>query len=220
MPQLPPALKNLLIIMALMGLAQIALPNTGFESFQLYLFYPDSYQFRIWQLVTHIFCHGGIGHFIFNGIALFSFGTVVERRLGSNRFLKLFFIAAFGAVLFHFAAMGYNIYSQVGTFLPNHGAGYEAVPYGPMLGASGAVYGVMVAFAFLYPNETMLLLFIPYPIKAKFLVPIMVGLDVVLGLGSFSGDNIAHFAHIGGAAAGLITIFVWTKFDRNKTNIF
>jgi membrane associated rhomboid family serine protease len=216
MPQLPPALKNLLIIMALMGLAQIALPNTGFESFQLYLFYPDSYQFRIWQLVTHIFCHGDIGHFIFNGIALFSFGIIVELRLGASRFLMLFFLAALGAVLFHYAAMGYNIYSQVGTLFPNHVAGFEAVPYGPMLGASGAVYGVMVAFAVLYPNETLLFLFIPYPIKAKYLVPIMVGLDIVLGLGSFNGDNVAHFAHIGGAATGLGLIFLWKKLDRKK----
>jgi membrane associated rhomboid family serine protease len=88
MPQLPPALKNLLIIMALVGLAQVALPNIGFNPNQLYLFYPDSYQFQWWQIFTHVFCHGNIGHFIFNGIALFSFGLVVELRLGSQRFLQ------------------------------------------------------------------------------------------------------------------------------------
>jgi membrane associated rhomboid family serine protease len=85
-----------------------------------------------------------------------------------------------------------------------------------MVGASGAVYGVMVAFAVLYPNETLMFLFIPYPIKAKYLVPIMVGLDVVLGLGSFSGDNVAHFAHIGGALVGLLIIFIWKKKDRGR----
>jgi rhomboid-like protein len=153
-----------------------------------------------------VFCHGDIGHFIFNGIALFSFGIIVELRLGTNRFLQLFFLAALGAVLFHYAAMAYSLYSQVHTIIPNHLAGFEAVNYPPMLGASGAVYGVMVAFAVLYPNETLLFLFIPYPIKAKYLVPIMVGLDIVLGLGSFSGDNVAHFAHIGGAATGLALI--------------
>lgn len=100
MPQLPPALKNLLIIMALVGLAQVALPNIGFNPNQLYLFYPDSYQFQWWQIFTHVFCHGNIGHFIFNGIALFSFGLVVELRLGSQRFLQLFFFAALGAVFF------------------------------------------------------------------------------------------------------------------------
>lgn len=220
MPQLPPALKNLLIVMALVGLAQVALPNIGFNPFQLYLFYPDSYQFRIWQLVTHVFCHGDVGHFIFNGIALFSFGLIVELRLGSTRFLQLFFISALGAVLFHFAAMAYSLYSEVHTLIPNHLSGFEAIPYPPMLGASGAVYGVMVAFAVLYPNETLLFLFIPYPIKAKYLVPIMVGLDVVLGLGSFSGDNVAHFAHIGGAATGLLMIFIWKRLDRRRYNRF
>lgn len=216
MSQLPPALKNLLIIMALTGLAQIALPNIGFNPNQLYLFYPDSYQFQPWQLLTHVFCHGNLGHFIFNGIALFSFGLVVELRLGSQRFLQLFLYSALGAVVFHFMYMGYTIYSEVHTLFPNHLYGYEAVPYGPMVGASGAVYGVMVAFAVLYPNETLLFLFIPYPIKAKYLVPIMVGLDIVLGLGSFSGDNVAHFAHIGGAAVGLLTLFIWRRKDRQS----
>ena len=92
--------------MALVGLAQVALPNIGFNPNQLYLFYPDSYQFQWWQIFTHVFCHGNIGHFIFNGIALFSFGLVVELRLGAQRFLQLFFFAALGAVFFHFAAMG------------------------------------------------------------------------------------------------------------------
>ena len=113
-----------------------------------------------------------------------------------------------------------DTYTQVHTIIPNHLAGFEAVNYPPMLGASGAVYGVMVAFAVLYPNETLLFLFIPYPIKAKYLVPIMVGLDIVLGLGSFSGDNVAHFAHIGGAATGLALIFLWKRLDRNRYSRF
>jgi rhomboid-like protein len=180
----------------------------------LYLFYPDSEYFRIWQLVTHIFCHGGIGHLLFNGLALFSFGAIVEYRLGTSRFLQLFFVAALGAVLVHFSQMGYTLFSHTGTLFPNHAAGFEAVPYGPMIGASGAVYGVMVAFAYLYPNESLVFLFIPYPIKAKYLVPIMVGLDVLLGLGSFSGDNVAHFAHIGGALTGFLLIFAWRKMGK------
>ena len=100
--QLPPGLKNLLIIMALVSLAQVALPKTGFDVEMLYLFYPDSEHFRFWQLFTHIFCHGGIGHLLFNGLALFSFGAIVEYRLGTSRFLQLFFAAAVGAVLVHF----------------------------------------------------------------------------------------------------------------------
>ena len=92
--QLPPGLKNLLIIMVLVSFAQVALPKTGFDVETLYLFYPDSENFRIWQLVTHIFCHGGISHLLFNGLALFSFGAIVEYRLGVSKFLQLFFIMA------------------------------------------------------------------------------------------------------------------------------
>jgi rhomboid-like protein len=165
-------------------------------------------------LATHIFCHGGISHLLFNGLALFSFGAIVEYRLGVSKFLQLFFIAALGAVLVHFSEMAYTIFSHTGTLFPNHVAGVEAVNYGPMIGASGAVYGVMVAFAYLYPNESLVFLFIPYPIKAKYLVPIMVGLDVLLGLGSFSGDNVAHFAHIGGALTGFLLIFAWRKMGK------
>jgi membrane associated rhomboid family serine protease len=212
--QLPPGLKNLLIIMVLVSFAQVALPKTGFDVETLYLFYPDSENFRIWQMVTHIFCHGGISHLLFNGLALFSFGAIVEYRLGVSKFLQLFFIAALGAVLVHFSEMAYTIFSHTGTLFPNHAAGVEAVNYGPMIGASGAVYGVMVAFAYLYPNESLVFLFIPYPIKAKYLVPIMVGLDVLLGLGSFSGDNVAHFAHIGGALTGFLLIFAWRKMGK------
>lgn len=102
MPYIPVGLKNLLIIMALIGLAQVALPRVGIDSFFMYLFYPDSPWFRPWQLITHIFCHGSISHFLFNGIALFSFGAIVEMRLGTQRFLMLFFLSALGAVALHF----------------------------------------------------------------------------------------------------------------------
>lgn len=211
MNNIPNGLKNLLIIMALVALAQVALPKIGFNIEQLYLFYPDSSMFRVWQIFTHVFCHGGIGHLLFNGIALFSFGAIVEMRLGSSKFLQLFFISALGAVFVHFGQMAYLLVSQTGLMFPNHVAGYEAIPYGPMIGASGAVYGVMTAFAMLYPNEKLVFLFVPYPIKAKFLVPGMVVLDLVLGLSSVDGDNIAHFAHIGGALTGVMLILIWRK---------
>lgn len=211
MPQISPGLKNLLIIMSLMGLAQIALPKIGFDTDQFCVYYPDSPNFKLWQLMTHIFCHGGLGHFLFNGIALYSFGAVVETRLGTTRFIQLFFISALGAILLHFSETAWIINNQFGTIIPNIASGIEQIPYPPMLGASGAVYGVMVAFAVLYPNESMIFLFIPYPIKAKYLVPVIVGLDVFLGIGNFSEDNIAHFAHIGGAVAGFLLILYWKQ---------
>jgi membrane associated rhomboid family serine protease len=208
---LPPALKNILIIMILGAMAQTALPNIGIDPYQWYLYYPDSSNFRIWQLITHIFCHGGFSHILFNAIALFSFGMVVEYRLGTARFLKLFFISGLGAVLLHFVWIGYQVYSQAGTFFPNLAAGQDFVQYPPMLGASGALYGVMTAFAVLYPEERMIFLFIPYPIKAKFLVPGIIAIDVIFGLLDLESDNIAHFAHIGGALLGFIIVKFWQR---------
>jgi membrane associated rhomboid family serine protease len=104
----------------------------------------------------------------------------------------------------------YQIESFSGSFFPNKMFGTN-VPYPPMLGASGALYGVMTAFAVLYPNESMIFLFIPYPIKAKYLVPIIVGIDVIMGFVDLESDNIAHFAHIGGALFGLIIVKIWQK---------
>ncbi len=207
---LPTGLKNILIIMGLGAMAQFALPKIGIDPASWYLYYPDSSNFRIWQLITHMFCHGGIGHILFNAFALFSFGMVVENRLGTKKFLQLFFLSGLGAVLLHFAWMGIQIHSSTGYFFPGHALNLDLF-YPPMLGASGALYGVMTAFGVLYPNETMIFLFIPYPIKAKYLIPIIVGLDVLLGVVDFSSDNIAHFAHIGGAVFGFIIIKIWQK---------
>ena len=209
---LPPGLKNILIIMVLGAMAQTALPRVGIDPTNWYLFYPDSGNFRIWQLITHIFCHGGFSHILFNGIALFSFGMVVEHRLGTSLFLKLFFVSGLGAVLLHFGSMAYWIFDQTGYLFPNITSGHEFVPYPPMLGASGALYGVMTAFALLYPEESMIFLFLPYPIKAKYLVPIIVGLDVLLGIIDLESDNIAHFAHIGGALFGFLFVKIWQRY--------
>ncbi len=211
MPYIPTGLKNLLIIMALFGLAQIALPRTGFDVMELYLYYPDSQWFKPWQLITHIFCHGGFTHFLFNAIALFSFGAVVEFRLGTSKFLQLFFLSALGAVMLHFGNIAFNLYHDLGTIFPNRSTGNFQFMYGPMVGASGAVYGVMVAFALMYPNESLMFLFIPYPIKAKYLVSFMIVLDLVLALGNMEGDVVAHFAHLGGALIGFIFTLVWKR---------
>ncbi len=207
---LPTGLKNILIVMGLGAMAQYALPNVGIDPSTWYLYYPDSSNFRIWQLVTHIFCHGGLGHILFNAFALFSFGMVVEYRLGTKKFLQLFFLSGLGAVLLHFSYMGLMIYNETGYLFPGRALNLD-IPYPAMLGASGALYGVMTAFGVLYPNETMIFLFIPYPIKAKYLIPIIVGLDVVLGFLDMASDNIAHFAHIGGALFGFIIIKIWQK---------
>lgn len=225
---IPPGLRNLIILIGLVGMAQIALPNINIDPVQLYLFYPDSDAFRPWQLVTHMFAHGGFTHFLFNVIALISFGGIIEYKLGTRRFLTLYFISGLGAVLLHYISVGIEVYQLTDTLFPNLSGkaenivfgiqqGTKQVSYGPMLGASGAIYGIMAAFAFFYPNEEMVFLFIPYPIKAKYLVPIILAIDLIFGFTNLENDPFAHFAHLGGALAGFLTVFVWfRKWIRNN----
>ena len=227
---IPPGLRNIVIVIVLVGMAQIALPNVGIDPINLYLFYPDSDWFKPWQLISHMFAHGGFTHFLFNVIALVSFGGIIEYKLGTRRFLILYFLSGLGAVLLHFASVGYEVWQLTGSLFPNAEGllpsggmvagvriGEKVVSYGPMLGASGAIYGVMAAFAFFYPDEEMVFMFIPYPIKAKYLVPIIVGLDLVFGFTNIEGDPIAHFAHLGGAIAGYLTVRIcFRKWVRNK----
>jgi membrane associated rhomboid family serine protease len=147
---------------------------------------------KIWQLVTYMFLHSGFLHIIFNMFTLWMFGCEVEQYLGSKRFTTFYFLSGIGAALFH---MLFNWNSA-----------------DPMLGASGAIYGVLVAFAVLFPDRiiTLLLFFVlPVRIKAKYLVGIFVGISVFLGLRgatSGSGDHIAHLAHLGGAVAGFVLL--------------
>lgn len=219
---IPPGLRNLVILIVLMGMAQIALPNVGIDPMQLYLFYPDSDAFKPWQLITHMFAHGGFTHFLFNVIALVSFGGIIEYKLGTKRFLTLYFISGLGAALLHFISIGYEVYQLTGSLFPNHSgllsnitfgvqAGNQSLGYGPMLGASGAIYGIMAAFAFFYPNEEMVFLFIPYPIKAKYLVPAILAIDLIFGLTNLESDPFAHFAHLGGALTGFLAVKFWFR---------
>lgn len=220
--QFPPGLRNLVILIGLMGMAQVALDRIGLNPMTLYLFYPDSNLFQPWQLITHMFAHGNISHFLFNVIALISFGSIIEYKLGTRRFLYLYIISGLGAVLLHYASVAYQVYEVSGSMfpfmsgmVPGEGPvfglqmGGKAIPYGPMLGASGAIYGIMVAFAFFFPNQELVFLFIPYPIKAKYLVPVILGIDLIFGFTNLEGDPIAHFAHLGGAVAGYITVRLW-----------
>lgn len=222
--QFPPGLRNIALLIAVMGLAQITLTRMGSPPYFLYLFYPDSDQFKPWQLITHMFAHGNIAHFLFNTIALISFGAIIELKLGTRRFLILYFLSGMGAVLLHYLSVGYQVWDMTGTafphlqgLIPGEGPvlgiqqGARTIPYGPMLGASGAIYGIMAAFAFFYPNEEMIFLFIPYPIKAKYLVPIIVAIDLVFGISDIKGDPIAHFAHLGGAITGFVTVWIWFR---------
>ncbi len=145
------------------------------------------FKFHIWQFFTYMFLHGGVMHIFFNMLFLWMFGCEVERTLGSKEFLKLYFICGVGAGILHL------IFSFDAT----------------VMGASGAIYGVMVAFAVLFPERVITLLlffFLPVQLKAKYLVMIFVGISL-LSLGG--NDGVAHFAHLGGAAIG----FLYLKLD-------
>jgi membrane associated rhomboid family serine protease len=155
--------------------------------------------FKPYQLITHMFLHGSLGHIFFNMFGLYMFGKVLETVLGSKKFFILYFLSGIGAAILQL----FIYYLQ----------GADA----QMIGASGAVFGVLAAFAMLFPNVELMIFLIPVPIKAKYLIPIYAVFELFFGIASFRGDNIAHFAHVGGAIVGFILIKYWKK---NQFNVY
>jgi rhomboid-like protein len=149
--------------------------------------------FEPYQIVTHMFLHGGLGHIFFNMFGLFMFGRVLESVLGSRKFFILYFLSGLGA-----AALQLFVY-------------YLQDAPAIMIGASGAVLGILAAFAVMFPNVELMIIFLPIPIKAKYLVPIYAVFELFFGIANFKADNIAHFAHLGGALVGFILVMIWKK---------
>jgi membrane associated rhomboid family serine protease len=204
------------------------------------LWYPDNPNFGVWQVVSYMFLHGGISHIFFNMFALVSFGTILEREWGAGRFLVFYFLCGIGAGVIQLGVMWYEftqLHAQlvakgmtansIATMLTTGGAhlpgGARAIAvelyrtYGsPTLGASGAIYGLLVAFGFLHPNAKLAMLFIPVPIAAKYFIPILLGLDLLSGVTGFSlfGGSVAHFAHLGGALIGFLLVLLWRNRRR------
>lgn len=247
MNRITETVKHLLIINVIMFVATMLIGEAQF--FDLFaLHYPENKVFEPWQIVTHMFMHGGFKHLLFNMFALWMFGTAVEQRLGSKKFLILYFAAGLGAVLFQLG-VDYINYPRLIQELQASGVSTEALmdiyrtgkwnfPTKPiqneqineafniynstMVGASGCIMGVLVAFGILNPNSELMLIFLPIPIKAKYFIPLIVGYDIVSGfLGSPSvfGMNIAHWAHVGGAVVGLIIMLFWKNNAFNKYRI-
>ena len=164
-----------------------------FESLRDYfvLYPPGSGYFKPIQVFTHMFMHGGQMHILFNMLALFFIGPAVESYLGPKKFLFYYLFCGLGAMATHLV-LGSNA---------------------PVVGASGAIYGVLAAYAFLFPNTQMMLLFPPIPIKAKYLVLILIGIDLFSGV-SGTRTGIAHFAHLGGALFGILMMLYWRKFGK------
>jgi membrane associated rhomboid family serine protease len=206
--RIPPVTRSLLIINVIMFVATLI--NEDFMVGTFAMFYPASPFFRWWQPLTHMFMHGGWWHIIFNMYTLVMFGMVVERALGTKKFLILYFITGFGAVALHTGVEWLEIHRALASDdLAVQQSALDLLRT-PMVGASGAIYGVLVAFAMLYPEARMTLLFPPVTLDAKWMVIIFVGLELVIGITGPS-MGIAHFAHLGGALFGFLLILYWRK---------
>jgi membrane associated rhomboid family serine protease len=162
-------------------------------------------------------------HIVFNMFALYSFGPILEYSIGSKRFFNLYFICGIGAVLFQMLIQGAELYHYIGHFtVPadfrsdqltiDKIASIYAVP---VVGASGAIFGLLIAFTMLYPDMEIMLMFIPVPVKIKYAIPVYLAFEIVSSTGVFGSDDVAHLAHIGGALIGFIMVKIW---GLNRTN--
>ena len=211
---MPPVVKNLLLINVIMYVITMITGNFMYENFAL--FYFKSPFFKPFQLVTHMFMHGGFTHIFFNMYTLFIFGGVLERVWGSQKFLLYYFVTGIGAALLHLGVM----YLQLQVYIADVNAGdfmaranIQALLSTPTVGASGAIYGLLLAYGMLFPNNVMQLIFPPVALKAKWFVLIFGALELLLGL-SGRGGNVAHFAHLGGMIFGFFLILYWKKNNR------
>ena len=238
------AVKQLLIINVLCFLGSFVVPQSN-DLLALYYFESDKFQF--WQPITHMFMHGSPMHIFFNMFALISFGSALEHFWGAKKFLFFYFSCGVGAALIHSGVNYYHFHDGLNVLLSHNidkGQIIELLNQGkydtswiefisqsdlekmyssyltPAVGASGSIYGLLVAFAFMFPNAELMMMFIPVPIKAKYFVPVIVLLDLFSGVTGYSifGGNIAHFAHVGGALIGFVMMWYWKKnqFNQNR----
>ena len=206
--RIPPVTRSLLIINVIMFVATLV--NEDFMIRTFAMFYPESPLFRWWQPLTHMFMHGGWWHILFNMYTLVMFGMVVERALGTEKFLILYFVTGLGAVALHTGVEWLQIHRLAASTDPSAQLDYVNLLRTPMVGASGAIYGVLVAFAMLYPEARMTLIFPPVTLDAKWMVIIFVGIELLTGI-TGTQVGIAHFAHLGGALFGFLLVLYWRK---------
>ena len=245
MRQISETVKHLLIINALFFLATLSLGPVVYDWFSLHYF--KSPKFQLWQPLTHMFMHGDFSHIFFNMFGLYMFGTPLEQMWGRNKFIFFYLSTGFGAALLQMCLYHYQVQegiqvlqtlglgsAEVKQFLESSVLSPEVIEQADvgilrsayqafsavLVGASGALYGVLVGFAMLFPNAQLMLLFPPIPIKAKYLVPILILIDLFFGFSSYSMGPIAHFAHVGGALTGLVMMWYWKRnqFNNNRWN--
>lgn len=218
MRELPVVTKNLLAINVLMFLATLAAERFDVDLnniLGLHLFIAE--EFKPLQIVTYMFMHGDFFHLFFNMFALFMFGRVLESVWGPKRFLTYYMVTGVGAGIVQEVVQFIYYKTQLSTYsMVNLGAGMvlpmdEYLNMWTTVGASGAVYGILLAFAMTFPNEKLFVMPIPFPIKAKYFVLIYGAIELFMGLSPRVGDNVAHFAHLGGMLFGIILILYWRK---------
>lgn len=206
--QIPTVTKNLVAINILMFIATLV--NENFMVANFAMFYPASPFFKPWQILTHMFMHGGFWHIFFNMYSLLMFGSILERSLGPKKYLIFYFVTGLGAVALHTGVE----WMQARVFIANGIAqAYQQLLVTPTLGASGAIYGVLIGFAMLYPQARLTLIFPPIPMTAKWLVIIFAAIELFSGINGIQ-DGVAHFAHLGGMLFGWLLIRWWRKHGK------
>lgn len=245
MGRITDTVKVLIIINVLFFAGTMFIGDYTYKLFSLWFFQNEN--FGVWQIVTHMFMHGGFMHILFNMYALWAFGSPIEQMLGKSKFLFFYFSCGIGAAILHTLVNYYHVESGY-TALVQAGMNPDAIKQlletgqysteilnsvsketlesmfisfnTPAVGASGAIYGILVAFGMLFPNVELFLIFVPIPIKAKVFIPVLIGLDLFSGITGYSifGGGIAHFAHVGGALFGFIMMWYWKKnqFNQNR----
>tara|TARA_B110000263_G_C15272306_1_gene494120 strand:+ start:66 stop:806 length:741 start_codon:yes stop_codon:yes gene_type:complete len=235
------AVKHIIIINGIFFLATLIFGDITYNLLALYYF--ENPKFELWQVISHMFMHGNLNHILFNMFGLWMFGSPLEKIWGKNKFIFFYLSAGFGAALLQMLIY-YFQYTSISNEIFSLGYGFDSIDkllreglYDPrildqisentlmsliqaynssMVGASGALYGVLVAFALIFPNSELFIMFIPVPVKAKYLVPFLIFGDLFFGFSSYSVGPIAHFAHIGGALTGFSIMWYWKKKEFNK----
>lgn len=236
---IPTVTRNLLIINVLVFLAFSLLTSVPMLRY-LALFYYKSPFFMPHQFITYMFMHGNFLHIFFNMFGLFMFGRVLESVWGPKRFLMYYMLTGIGAALCHLLIVHFQVASLEAQVSPDTLSAFYAgmtnfsvtaeehialnkissIINIPMVGASGALYGILIAFGMMFPNVQLFIIPIPIPIKAKYMVMGLAAIALFSGISNSAGDNVAHFAHLGGFITGLIFLLYWKKKGTLNGNFF
>lgn len=237
MGRLTESIKHLIIINVILFLAPQFFKGIDLQNL-LALHFPENPSFGFWQYLSHMFMHGSFSHILFNMYGLWAFGTPLEQIWGRNKFLFFYFSAGIGAGIIYSLVNYYQFEAafeqliQMGATkseimeLMNPAVRYQDENLETVnrlyntsaVGASGAVYGILVAFGLSFPNAKLALIFLPIPIAAKYFIPLIILGDLFFGVTSYSIGNIAHFAHVGGALIGFIIAWYWKQNQFKRWN--